>query len=79
MLNTESGASRTVIGIVFQTDPNRIGTAEKSKLGEGNVHGLVMAVKSISGATTWGPPGFEVNMTKCDSKKKNYNDISGYG
>ena len=79
MLNTESGASRTVIGIVFQTDPNRIGTAEKSKLGEGNVHGLVMAVKSISGATMWGPPGFEVNMTKCDSKKKNYNDISGYG
>ena len=79
MLNTESGASRTVIGIIFQTDPNRIGTAEKSKLGEGNVHGLVMAVKSISGATTWGPPGFEVNMTKCDSKKKNYNDISGYG
>ena len=78
MLNTESGASRTVIGIVFQTDPNRIGTAEKSKLGEGNVHGLVMAVKSISGVTTWGPNYAEV-MTKCDSKKKNYDDISGYG
>ena len=78
ILKPESGASRTVIGIVFQTDPNRIGTAEKSKLGEGNVHGLVMAVKSISGATTWGPNYAEV-MTKCDSKKKNYDDISGYG
>ncbi len=48
VLQTKSEIERRVIGIVFQTDPSRIGTAEKSKLGEGNVHALVMALKNTA-------------------------------
>ena len=36
-----------VVGIVFQTDPSRIGDAEKAALG-GTAHGLVMAVKNAA-------------------------------
>ena len=44
-----------VVGIVFQTDKSRIGAKEKEKLGgEGNVHGLVMAVKNIATRQAWG-------------------------
>lgn len=79
VLKSNNGASRKVIGIVFQTDPNRIGAAEKTKLGNGNVHGLVLAVKNAStDALSWGPDGDE-GLTKCNSKRDNYNDISGYG
>lgn len=43
-----------VVGIVFQTDKSRIGAKEKEKLGgEGNVHGLVMAVKNIATRQAW--------------------------
>lgn len=37
-----------VVGIVFQTDPDRIGQGEKEALG-GNAHGLVLATKAIGG------------------------------
>ena len=78
MLNTESGASRTVIGIVFQTDPNRIGTAEKSKLGEGNVHGLVMALKNTATDIQWSHEENNLEDVKdCWSKSEIYSDISG--
>ena len=78
VLQSKNGANRTVIGIVFQTEPNRIGTAEKSKLGNGNVHGLVMAVKNAATDIPWGPETDE-GLAKCKSKKQIYNDISGYG
>ena len=67
-----------VAGIVFQTDPKRIGQAEKNKLG-GNVHGLVMAVKNIATRQAWGLSGMDEGLTKCRTKADNYNDISGYG
>ena len=69
-----------VVGIVFQTDKSRIGAKEKEKLGgEGNVHGLVMAVKNIATRQAWGLFGMDEGLTKCRTKADNYNDISGYG
>ena len=70
----------TVVGIVFQTDKSRIGAKEKEKLGgEGNVHGLVMAVKNIATWQAWGLFGMDEGLTTCRTKADNYNDISGYG
>ena len=69
---------KTVVGIVFQTDPNRIGAAEKSKLGAGHVHGLVMAVKNAATDQEWGPETDE-GLKECATKADNYKDISGYG
>lgn len=69
-----------VVGIVFQTDKSRIGAKEKEKLGgEGNVHGLVMAVKNIATRQAWGLFGMDEGLTTCKTKADNYNDISGYG
>ena len=69
-----------VVGIVFQTDKSRIGAKEKEKLGgEGNVHGLVMAVKNIATRQAWGLFGMDEGLTTCSTKADNYNDISGYG
>ena len=80
MVNPTTGASRAVVGIVFQTDKSRIGAKEKEKLGgEGNVHGLVMAVKNIATRQAWGLFGMDEGLTTCRTKADNYNDISGYG
>ena len=69
-----------VVGIVFQTDKSRIGAKEKEKLGgEDKVHGLVMALKDASTNQEWEPYGTDEGLTKCDTKAKNYNDLSGYG
>ena len=69
-----------VVGIVFQTDKSRIGAKEKEKLGgEGNVHGLVMAVKNIATRQAWGLFGMDEGLTTCRTKADDYNDISGYG
>lgn len=69
-----------VVGIVFQTDKSRIGAKEKEKLGgEGNVHGLVMAVKNIATRQAWDLFGMDEGLTTCRTKADNYNDISGYG
>lgn len=73
-------SGKTVVGIVFQTDKSRIGAKEKEKLGgEGNVHGLVMAVKNIATRQAWGLFGMDEGLTTCRTKADNYNDISGYG
>ena len=75
---TEQAAK--VVGIVFQTDKSRSGAKEKEKLGgEGNVHGLVMAVKNIATRQAWGLFGMDEGLTTCRTKADNYNDISGYG
>ena len=79
LTNPNTGAARKVVGIVFQTDWNRIGAKEKEKLGgEGNVHGLVMAIKNAATGVTWGM-AMNMWMTQCQTKAQNYNDISGYG
>ena len=70
---------KTVVGIVFQTDPSRIGAAEKAKLGAGKVHGLVMCVKNAATGQRWNPENKDAGLTKCQTKAENYNDISGYG
>ena len=67
-----------VVGIVFQTDPSRIGQAEKDKLG-GNVHGLVMAVKNATTFQSWGLFGTDEDLAKCETRARNYSDISCYG
>lgn len=64
------------IGIVFQTDPDRIGKAEKDA---GYTHGLVMAVKNAASHVTWGPRGTETKLTDCMSWDACKNDISGLG
>lgn len=64
------------IGIVFQTDPNRIGKAEKDA---GYTHGLVMAVKNAASHVTWGPLVTETELTNCRSWDACKNDISGLG
>jgi len=69
---------KTVVGIVFQTNPSRIGAKEKEKLGAGNVHGLVMSVKNAATKHGWGP-GEDEGLKKCKTKADSYNDISGYG
>lgn len=78
VLQTKSEIERRVIGIVFQTDPSRIGTAEKSKLGEGNVHGLVMALKNTATDIQWSHEENNLEDVKdCGSKSEIYSDISG--
>ena len=75
----ESG--KTVVGIVFQTDPDRIGQAEKDALAVrgATARGLVMAVKNAATNMEWGPYGTDEGLTKCETKAQNYSDISGYG
>ena len=72
-----------VIGIVFQTDPYRIGRAEKEAL-SGKAHGLVMALRTptaIAPVAWWKSRLDEQDegLTKCLTKKLRYEDISGYG
>lgn len=81
LTNPKTGASRTVVGIVFQTDKSRIGAKEKEKLGgEDKVHGLVMCVKNAATnqkwSTAWNIGEFP---KKCATIADSYNDISGYG
>lgn len=78
LTNPTTGDARTIVGIVFQTDPDRIGTKEKEKLG-GNAHGLVMSVKNAATGQKWGPYGTDEDLTKCLTKSDTYKDISGYG
>lgn len=80
LTNPKTGASRTVVGIVFQTDKSRIGAMEKRKIGgEDKVHGLVMALKNAATDQKWGPKGKDEGLNKCNTKAENYYDISGYG
>lgn len=76
-------ADKTVIGIVFQTDPARIGDAEKKALREkGGVvvpRGLVMALKNADELSMWGPFESDEELPNCVTKEDVNNDISGYG
>lgn len=80
--STELDPEKTVIGIVFQTDPARIGEAEKTVLAAKGVeepHGLVMAVKNAATSVQWSTdtstdiPGLD-NVTTVAAC---YKDING--
>lgn len=80
--STELDPKKTVIGIVFQTDPARIGEAETEFLkakGVAAPRGLVMALKNAGTNLTWGPAGWEEELPNCESPEQNNYDISGYG
>ena len=81
LTNPTNGASRTVVGIVFQTDKSRIGAKEKEKLGgEDKVHGLVMCVKNAATNQKWSTAWNIGEFPKeCATIADSYNDISGYG
>lgn len=70
-----------VIGVVFQTDVNRIGEKEKAVLTEKGVktpHGLAMAVKLAGSNCTWGDQSTTVGGSTNDtSLKAAYEDING--
>lgn len=67
------------IGIVFQTDENRIGDAEKTALG-GKAHGLVLALKNIGNSSTY---KFSIKnddiagIVNSETLDECYNDING--
>lgn len=71
--------NKTVIGIVFQTDKDRIGQAEKDALGgEDKVHGLVMAVKNAGTGLMWSSEYKDFDeLTNCETKEQCNDDISG--
>ena len=81
LTNPKTGASRAVVGIVFQTDKSRIGAKEKEKLGgEDKVHGLVMCVKNAATNQKWSTAWNISEFPKiCATIADSYNDISGYG
>lgn len=74
-------AGKTVIGIVCQTDPARIGMAERKALaavGVAEPHGLVMALKDASVAAAWATTNADIPaLTNSMTLKGNYDDCSG--
>lgn len=72
-------AGKTVIGIIFQTDPNRIASSEKER---GFTHGYVVAAKSAHGAdyktTRYAFNGYIECLGACKVGKTWYNNISGW-
>lgn len=75
----DKSGGKAVIGIVFQTDPYRIGLAEKKALG-GEAHGLVMALRntSVTSSVHWAVAYLDEGLTKILTQKQLYEDISGY-
>ena len=72
--------SATVVGIVFQTDPSRIGQAEKDALKEQGInepHGLVMSVKNAGTHPAWSKVSETTGATVCTTVSACYLDISG--
>lgn len=51
----EKVQASNVVGIVFQTNPGRVGEAERKVLG-GEAHALVMALKNAAVDVTFGLP-----------------------
>jgi len=76
--DNEKVQTSNVVGIVFQTNPARVGDAEKKVLG-GEAHALVMALKNAAvDVTFWITRPTESYLPDCHSKAEGYNDISGY-
>lgn len=79
--STALDASKTCIGIVFQTDPSRIGDKEKQVLaakGVATPHGLVMSLKTVTKSLMgWGEDHDFSELTKCTDKVACNADING--
>ena len=78
--STTLDPAKTVIGIVFQTDPSHIGQAEKETLktkGLDEPHGLVMAVKNAGTSLKWSNVFETTGATVCTTVADCYQDISG--
>lgn len=76
----ETGGNKTVVGIVFQTNPSRIGQAEKDTLGGKGInepHGLVMSVKNAGTSLKWSNVFETTGATLCPKVADCYQDISG--
>lgn len=76
-------AGKTVLGIVFQTDSERIGAREKDflyGLGVDSVHGLVLSLVNVGNGQPffWGGYGLREYVIKEEpSKEESYLDING--
>ena len=79
--STALDANKTCIGIVFQTDPSRIGDKEKQLLaakGVATPHGLVMSLKTVTKSLmSWGEDHDFSELTKCTDKVACNADING--
>lgn len=72
--------NKTVIGIVFEVDKERIGSAEKAFLGgDDHVHGLVMSIKRLWPSYEWGKSGNISGIANCTTREMFASDISGLG
>lgn len=66
------------IGIVFQTDVNRIGQAEKEELG-GKAHGLVLALKNAAVGMKYSTEQIDVTgVNNAEYLEDSYNEINGF-
>lgn len=77
--STDLDPDKTVIGIVFQTNPRRIGQAERDALtakGVTEPHGLVMSIKNAATQAAWGNYG-NTALGECETVADCYKDISG--
>lgn len=81
--STDLDPKKEVIGIVFSTDPSRIGEAEREALrtlGIAEPHGLVMAVKKASSGSQWHRERDQhdfAELKNCVTKEDCKNDIDG--
>lgn len=76
----ETGGNITVVGIVFQTVPSRIGQDEKDALKAKDInepHGLVMSVKNAGTTLKWSNVFETTGATVCTTVADCYLDISG--
>ena len=78
--STNLNTTKTVIGIVFQTNPWRIGQAEKDALaakGVSEPHGLVMSIKNAATSVKWSNSNQDTALDNCQTFADIYKDISG--
>ncbi len=78
--STNLNTTKTVIGIVFQTNPRRIGQVEKDALaakGVSEPHGLVMSIKNAATSVKWSNSYQDTALEDCPTIADNYKDISG--
>lgn len=78
--STDRDPGKTVIGIVFQTNPRRIGQAEKDALaakGVSDPHGLVMSIKFAARVVQWSNSYQDTPLDNCLTFADCYKDISG--
>lgn len=78
--STDLDPDKTVIGIVFQTNPRRIGQAEKDALaakGVSEPHGLVMSIKFAAKKEQWSKSYNWGNVENCETVADCYKAING--